>query len=396
MQYLYDSGDAAVFMDNRDYEQIEIPRDVAGDAMHWVLPNAEVEVLFVDERPGGVQVPSAVDMAVTETEPGVKGDTASGGGTKPATLESGVRSRCRCSSRRARGSGSTPAAASTSRGPRLRTGSMRRSDQRRDAVFACYQRDVTGRPLEELARRREAVHPRAGRGRRGAPRRARRRDRPARARAGTLDRIAPLERNIMRVALYEIATATTSRPRSRSTRRSSSPRSTAAPTRPGSSTASSARREGRAAERSPRRQRRGDVPLPAMSSTEQLAERLREIAARLRDAELRRARRPRARPRGGGARRQGERGDRERRCGEVAAREGPVSTYPDDLRELVDDVPRGAPLLGRRRRPRASRRRCATRCSPAASGSARCWRWPRPARSAPSPSRCCRPPRRSS
>ena len=91
MQYLYDSGDAVVLMDNSDYEQLELPRDVAGDAMSWVVPNSEVEVLFVDERPTGVQVPSAVEMAVTETSPGVKGDTASGGGTKPATLESGVR-----------------------------------------------------------------------------------------------------------------------------------------------------------------------------------------------------------------------------------------------------------------------------------------------------------------
>jgi len=90
MQYLYDSGDAAVFMDTRDYEQIEIPREVAGEAMQWVLPNAEVDVLFVDERPTDVQVPSAIEMQVTQTEPGVKGDTASGGGSKPATLESGV------------------------------------------------------------------------------------------------------------------------------------------------------------------------------------------------------------------------------------------------------------------------------------------------------------------
>ncbi len=90
MQYLYDSGEAAVFMDSGDYEQIEIPLAVAGEAMRWMLPNDEVEVLFVDERPSDVQVPSAVDMKVTQTEPGVKGDTASGGGTKPATLESGV------------------------------------------------------------------------------------------------------------------------------------------------------------------------------------------------------------------------------------------------------------------------------------------------------------------
>jgi elongation factor P len=90
MQYLYDSGGAAVFMDSRDYEQIEISSDIAGDAMQWVLPNAEVDVLFVDERPSDVQVASAIDMKVTQTEPGVKGDTASGGGSKPATLESGV------------------------------------------------------------------------------------------------------------------------------------------------------------------------------------------------------------------------------------------------------------------------------------------------------------------
>ena len=90
MQYLYDSGDAAVFMDNSDYSQLEIQRQLAGEAMRWVLPNAEVEVLFVDDRPAGVQVPSAVEMAVTDTQPGVKGDTASGGGTKSATLESGV------------------------------------------------------------------------------------------------------------------------------------------------------------------------------------------------------------------------------------------------------------------------------------------------------------------
>ena len=90
MQYLYEAGDAAVFMDAGDYEQLELPRSVAGDAMRWVVPNQEVEVLFVDERPNGVQVPSAVEMAVTETEPGVKGDTASGGGSKSATLESGV------------------------------------------------------------------------------------------------------------------------------------------------------------------------------------------------------------------------------------------------------------------------------------------------------------------
>ena len=90
MQYLYDSGDAAVFMDSQDYDQIEIAKDSLGDSMQWVLPNAEVDVLFVDEKPSDVQVPSAIEMKVTQTDPGLKGDTASGGGNKPATLESGV------------------------------------------------------------------------------------------------------------------------------------------------------------------------------------------------------------------------------------------------------------------------------------------------------------------
>ena len=90
MQFLYDSGDAAVFMDSRDYEQIEIASEVLGDSMQWVLPNSEVEILFVDEKPSDVQVPGSVEMKVTQTDPGLKGDTASGGGTKPAKLESGV------------------------------------------------------------------------------------------------------------------------------------------------------------------------------------------------------------------------------------------------------------------------------------------------------------------
>jgi elongation factor P len=90
MQYLYDSGDAAVFMDAESYEQVEIPRDSIADEMRWVLPNDTVDLLLVDERAAGVQVPSAVELTVAQTDPGLKGDTASGGGTKPATLESGV------------------------------------------------------------------------------------------------------------------------------------------------------------------------------------------------------------------------------------------------------------------------------------------------------------------
>ena len=90
MQYLYESGDEVVMMDTTDYDQITLTKSVAGGALDWIQPNDEVDVLFVDGRPADVQVPSAVELTVTQTEPGVRGDTASGGGNKPATLESGV------------------------------------------------------------------------------------------------------------------------------------------------------------------------------------------------------------------------------------------------------------------------------------------------------------------
>jgi elongation factor P len=90
MQFLYSDGADAHFMDLESYDQMTIPEDAVGDALKWTLPSEEVDVLYVDGNPAGVQVPSAVDLGVAETEPGVRGDTASGGGDKPATLESGV------------------------------------------------------------------------------------------------------------------------------------------------------------------------------------------------------------------------------------------------------------------------------------------------------------------
>ena len=90
MQFLYTDGADAHFMDTRSYEQLALPQEQVADSLKWIVPNEEVDVLYVDESPRDVQVPSAVEMAVTETPPGLKGDTASGGGDKPATLESGV------------------------------------------------------------------------------------------------------------------------------------------------------------------------------------------------------------------------------------------------------------------------------------------------------------------
>ena len=90
MQFLYSDGTDAHFMDLETYDQLTIPEDQVRGSLRWIVPNEEVEILYVDERPSDVQVPSAVELTVSQTDPGVKGDTASGGGDKPATLESGV------------------------------------------------------------------------------------------------------------------------------------------------------------------------------------------------------------------------------------------------------------------------------------------------------------------
>ena len=90
MQFLYADGSDAHLMDLETYDQLTIPEEQVREPLKWVLPSQELDVLYVDERPIDLQVPSAVEMAVEETEPGVKGDTASGGGDKPAKLESGV------------------------------------------------------------------------------------------------------------------------------------------------------------------------------------------------------------------------------------------------------------------------------------------------------------------
>jgi len=90
MQFLYTDGTDAHFMDTQSYEQSAVPEVSLADSLRWVLPSEEVEVLYVDDVLADLQVPSAVELSVSETEPGLRGDTASGGGDKPAILESGV------------------------------------------------------------------------------------------------------------------------------------------------------------------------------------------------------------------------------------------------------------------------------------------------------------------
>jgi elongation factor P len=89
MQYLYDSGDEVVFMDEDTFEQTSLPRTAVEDALEFMQPSSSIQMLVVNGRPSGVQLPASVELTVMETEPGVKGDTVSNV-TKPATLETGA------------------------------------------------------------------------------------------------------------------------------------------------------------------------------------------------------------------------------------------------------------------------------------------------------------------
>jgi elongation factor P len=91
MQFLYKDGADAHFMDTDSYEQVTIPEASLQEPLRWMRESDEVELLYIDDSPADVQLPSAIDLAVSETEPGLRGDTASGGGTKPAVLETGAR-----------------------------------------------------------------------------------------------------------------------------------------------------------------------------------------------------------------------------------------------------------------------------------------------------------------
>ena len=89
MQYLYSSGDDFFFMDNESYEQLSLTAAQLGDGKKWLKENMVIQVLYHNDNPIGVEVPLFVELKVVQADPGVKGDTASGG-TKPATLETGA------------------------------------------------------------------------------------------------------------------------------------------------------------------------------------------------------------------------------------------------------------------------------------------------------------------
>ncbi|MGI6118987.1 MAG: elongation factor P [Desulfosporosinus sp.] len=89
MDYLYKDGELFVVMDKETYEQISLTIDQIGDGIKWLKENMTLGVLFFDAQVIGVDVPNTVQLVVAATEPGVRGDTATGG-SKPATLETGT------------------------------------------------------------------------------------------------------------------------------------------------------------------------------------------------------------------------------------------------------------------------------------------------------------------
>jgi elongation factor P len=89
MQYLYADGDDYVFMDTVSYDQLTVPRPALGEAADYLVPSMTANIASHDGEIIGVDLPAAVELAVSETEPGIQGDRVSGA-RKPATLETGL------------------------------------------------------------------------------------------------------------------------------------------------------------------------------------------------------------------------------------------------------------------------------------------------------------------
>ncbi|UZD60877.1 elongation factor P [Brevibacterium sp. JSBI002] len=88
MQYLYHDGTDYVFMDAKDYDQVNISAELVGDAANYMLENQELQISFHEGTPLSVELPPSVELTITHTEPGLQGDRSTGG-SKPATLETG-------------------------------------------------------------------------------------------------------------------------------------------------------------------------------------------------------------------------------------------------------------------------------------------------------------------
>jgi len=88
MQFLYTDGDEFHFMNNESYEQVMLPTEQVGDAVNYLYENLELDMLFFSGKPIGLTLPNFVEIEITKSDPGIKGDTASNT-TKPATVSTG-------------------------------------------------------------------------------------------------------------------------------------------------------------------------------------------------------------------------------------------------------------------------------------------------------------------
>jgi elongation factor P len=88
-QYLYAEGNLHYFMNTETYDQFPVGKDMLGDALNYLVENADANLLMYGDEAVGIELPAAVELTVTETDPWVRGDTAQGG-TKPAKLETGI------------------------------------------------------------------------------------------------------------------------------------------------------------------------------------------------------------------------------------------------------------------------------------------------------------------
>ncbi|MCQ2362956.1 MAG: elongation factor P [Acidaminococcaceae bacterium] len=88
MNYLYESDGQYTFMDNESFEQMELSKDQLGDALNYLIENMTVKIIIYESRILGVELPNTVELKVAKTDPGIRGDTATGG-SKPATMETG-------------------------------------------------------------------------------------------------------------------------------------------------------------------------------------------------------------------------------------------------------------------------------------------------------------------
>ncbi|MBT6068597.1 elongation factor P [Candidatus Peregrinibacteria bacterium] len=88
-QYMYNDGENYFFMNNESFEQFELSKEMLGDQIYFLLDGTDVDIRFFESQPISVNLPPKVVLEVADTDPGVRGDTASGG-SKPATLETGL------------------------------------------------------------------------------------------------------------------------------------------------------------------------------------------------------------------------------------------------------------------------------------------------------------------